>query len=177
MRGFRTARVASAHDSERGAALGELAILLPIVVTTLLAVIDFGRLVYCHQVTTDLTREAANLVSRGTSVADVWFAAAAADGPIRVDEAGAMIVSVVRRRTADDATPWIVEQTTNGPLNDVKSRVGSVNQKARIPHITSLAKGVTVTAVEIYHGFEPIFASGDLALKIYPPAVYGVAYF
>ena len=90
---------------ERGAAMAELAILLPVVITTLLAVIDFGRLVYCHQVATDLTREAANLVSRGTSVTDAWNAAASADGPIQIDDDGAMIVSVIRRKSATDPTP------------------------------------------------------------------------
>lgn len=162
---------------EHGAALAEFAILLPIVITVLLAVIDFGRLVYCHQVATDLTREAANLVSRGTSVTDAWNAAAAADGPIQVDDAGKMIVSVIRRKTATDPTPWIFEQTSNGPLLSVKSKIGTVNKKATIPHIASLAVGVTVTAVEIYHGFEPIFASGNLALTFYPQSIYGVAFF
>lgn len=161
----------------RGAAMAELAVLLPVVITTLLAVIDFGRLVYCHQVATDLTREAANLVSRGTSATDAWNAAAAADGPIQIDDDGAMIVSVIRRKTATDPTPWIFEQTTNGPLKTVKSKIGTLNKKATVPHITSLATGVTVTAVELYHGFAPVFASGDLALKFYPQTVYGVAFF
>ena len=162
---------------QRGTALAELAILLPIVITTLLAVIDFGRLVYCHQVATDLTREAANLVSRGTAATDAWNAAASADGPIQLDEAGEMIVSVIRRKSTTDSTPWIFEQISNGPLVSVKSKVGSINTKAAIPHIKTLGSGVTITAVEIYHGFEPIFASGDLALTIYPEFVYGVAFF
>lgn len=164
-------------DSQKGAALAELAVLLPIVITTLLAVIDFGRLVYCHQVATDLTREAANLVSRGTAVSEAWNATAAADGPIQLDESGEMIVSVVRRKSANDATPWIFEQTSNGPLTTVESKVGKLNQKAAIPNIQSVGTGITITAVEVYHGFEPVFASGELALTIYPEFVYGVAFF
>jgi len=147
------------------------------VITTLLAVIDFGRLVYCHQVATDLTREAANLVSRGTATTDAWNAAAAADGPIQLDEDGEMIVSVIRRKSPTDSTPWIFEQTSNGPLVSVTSQVGGLNQKAKIPHITTLGTGVTITAVEIYHGFEPIFAGGDLALTFYPEFIYGAAFF
>lgn len=168
---------ASKRDGRRGAALAELAILLPVVTITLLAVIDFGRLVYCHQVATDLTREAANLVSRGTGTTEAWNAAAQADGPIQLDEDGEMIVSVIRRKSSTDATPWIFEQTSNGPLVSVKSKIGGVNQKAKIPHIKTMATGVTITAVEIYHGFEPIFAGGDLALTIYPEFVYGAAFF
>ena len=165
------------RSCQKGTALAELAILVPVIVTTLLAVIDFGRLVYCHQVATDLTREAANLVSRGTAVTDAWNATASADGPIQLDESGEMIVSVIRRRSANDATPWIFEQTSNGPLKDVKSKVGTVNAKANIPHIKSVNTGITITAVEVYHGFEPIFASGQLALTFYPEFVYGVAFF
>jgi Flp pilus assembly protein TadG len=167
----------SKRDGQSGAALAELAVLLPVVIITLLAVIDFGRLVYCHQVATDLTREAANLVSRGTATSEAWSAAAQADGPIQLDENGEMIVSVIRRKSSTDSTPWIFEQTSNGPLNSVKSRVGSLNQKAKIPHITTMGTGVTITAVEIYHGFQPIFSSGDLALTIYPEFVYGAAFF
>jgi len=166
-----------AHRRERGAATAELALLLPVLLTTLMAVVDFGRLVYCNQITTDLTREAANLVSRGSSVQSVWAATASADGPIQLDESGEMIISVVRRRSSTDGTPWIFEQTSNGPLTDVNSRVGRVNQKAKIPHITSLAAGVTVTAVEMYHSFEPIFVGGDTTLEIYPDVVYGAAFF
>jgi Flp pilus assembly protein TadG len=165
------------RGSQKGTALAELAVLLPVVITTLLAVIDFGRLVYCYQVATDLTREAANLVSRGTPTTDAWNAAASADGPIQLDEDGEMIISVIRRKSTADSTPWIFEQTSNGPLLSVKSQVGILNQKAKIPHITSIGAGVTVTAVEIYHGFEPIFASGDLALTMYPEFVYGAAFF
>jgi Flp pilus assembly protein TadG len=165
------------RDGRKGSALAELAVLLPVVITTLLAVIDFGRLVYCHQVATDLTREAANLVSRGTATTDAWNAAAAADGPIQLDEDGEMIVSVVRRKSTTDSTPWIFEQTSNGPLASVTSKIGGLNQKAKIPHITTLGTGVTITAVEIYHDFEPIFSSGDLALTIYPEFIYGVAFF
>jgi hypothetical protein len=165
------------RNRQKGAGLAELAVLLPVVITTLLAVIDFGRLVYCHQVTTDLTREAANLVSRGTAVTDAWNAAASADGPIQLDEAGEMIISVIRRKSANDATPWVFEQTSNGPLKNVASKVGKINTKAKIPHIKSVGTGITITAVEIYHGFDPIFASGNLALTFYPEFVYGVAFF
>jgi Flp pilus assembly protein TadG len=167
----------SSRRRERGAAMAELAVLLPILLTTLMAVIDFGRLVYCYQVTTDLTREAANLVSRGSDVEDVWAAAATADGPIQLDESGEMIVSVVRRRSSTDGTPWIFEQTSNGPLTNVTSKVGSLNQKAKIPHVTSLATGVTITTVEVYHNFEPIFVGGDTTLDVYPSVIYGAAFF
>ena len=163
---------------ERGTALAELAVLLPVVIVTLLAVIDFGRLVYCHQVATDLTREAANLVSRGTSVGDAWKAAASADGPIQLDLSGEMIVSVIRRKSVDDGTPWVFEQTANGALKStVKSKIGTLNGKAQIPHLKSLGSNVTVTAVELYHDFQPIFTSGELALEFYPEFVYEVAFF
>lgn len=172
-------RIATEHPrAERGVAMAELAILLPIVLTTLMAVIDFGRMIYCYQVATDLAREAANLISRGSSVSEVWASTSSADGgPIQLEERGTMIVSTVRRRSTTDATPWIFEQSKNGPLLAVTSRIGSLNRKAKIPHITSLAEGVTVTTVELYHPFDPIFAGGDTALNIYPEAIYSVAFF
>ena len=60
-------RMARRCDAERGVAFTELLITLPLLAVTMLACIDIGRLIYFNQVATDLSREAANLVSRGAT--------------------------------------------------------------------------------------------------------------
>jgi Flp pilus assembly protein TadG len=165
------------NKRQRGASLAELAVILPVILVVLLGIIDVGRIFYVHQVLNDLSREAANLVSRGSTV-DAAFAAAAFDeGPVSVADNGAMIVSTIRRRSTDDATPWIVDQQRRGAVTSAASRVGASGQAAKIPNVTTLEPGVTLVAVELMHGFAPLFSVKRLGLEIYPETVYEAAFF
>jgi lipopolysaccharide/colanic/teichoic acid biosynthesis glycosyltransferase len=163
--------------SERGASLAELAVLLPVILLVMLGVVDAGRVVFAHQVLGDLSREAANLVSRGASVEESFAAASIGNGSIKVGDHGAMIVSTIRRRTPTDPTPWIFDQVVNGSMASVGSRVGVDGEAARIPSLDSLEPGVTVFAVELFHGFAPLFPVTKLGLNIYPEVVYEAAFF
>lgn len=172
MRGRRGSR-----HRERGASLAELAVLLPIVLLVILGVVDFGRLVYAHQVLGDLSREAANLVSRGATVEESFAAASFANGPISVTAHGGMIVSTIRRRAADDPTPWVFDQTMRGGVLSVRSRVGARGAAAAVPNLDALEPGVTLFAVEMLHGFAPLFPVKQLGLNFYPEFVYEAAFF
>ena len=165
------------RGTQRGSSLAELAILLPVILAVLLGVIDFGRLVYAHQALGDLSREAANLVSRGATVEASFAAAAAGDGPVRVSEHGAMIISTIRRRSLDDPTPWIFDQYAGGPRTWLESRVGVSGGAARVPYLDELDVGVTVFAVELFHDFAPLFPAAALGLNFYPETVYEAAFF
>jgi len=57
--------------SERGQALVETAIVLPIVVLLLLSMVDGGRIFYAWIVTTNGAREGARVAATGSSEADV----------------------------------------------------------------------------------------------------------
>lgn len=163
--------------SDRGASLAEFAVILPVVLLLLLGIIDMGRMLYAHQVLNDLSREAANLVSRGSTV-DAAFAAASFDeGPVSVAENGIMIVSTIRRRSSGDATPWVVDQQQRGAVSSIASRVGSKGRAASIPNVRALDAGVTIIAVELMHGFQPLFSVKRLGLDLYPEIIYEAAFF
>lgn len=169
--------VRNRRNRQRGASLAEFAVILPVVLTLLLGIIDMGRLLYSHQVLNDLSREAANLVSRGSTV-DSAFAAASFDaGPVSVSDNGVMIVSTIRRRSTGDATPWVFEQEQRGVVTSVASRVGTRGRAAQIPNVASLEPGVTIMAVELMHGFEPLFSIDRLGLDVYPEFIYEAAFF
>jgi Flp pilus assembly protein TadG len=156
--------------------MSELAVLLPVLLVMLIVGVDFGRLVYSNQVLVDLTREAANLVSRGTTADDVFKAGFLTAGELDIINDGGIIVSEVRRKAQNDATPWIFDQDSRGVLN-AASRVGKLNAKATIPNVPTLQANVTVIAVEILHPFEPIFNLAPFGLDLYPTTLYDVAYF
>jgi len=169
--------VSRCRDRQRGASLAELAVILPVVLVFLLGIVDMGRMFYARQVLNDLSREAANLVSRGSTVEAAFAAASFDEGPVSVAEHGAMIVSTIRRRSNDDATPWIVDQQRRGAVTSAASRVGDQGQVAKVPNITELEPGVTLIAVELMHGFEPLFSIDRLGLDVYPEIVYEAAFF
>ena len=162
---------------QRGAALAELAVLLPLLVMMLLVAIDFGRLVYTTQIMVDLTREAANLVSRGATFDDAFRVAFRLAGEVDVQGKGGIIISEVRRKDFNDPTPWIVNQERRGALATARSRVGAAGGRARIPDVTQLPRGAGIMAVEIVHPFNPLFDVTGLHLNFYPEAIYEVAFF
>jgi hypothetical protein len=162
---------------ELGAALSELVVLLPLMLTMLLVAVDFGRLVYTTQIIVDLTRESANLVSRGATFDEAFSATFRNSGEVDVRDRGGVIISEVRRRDADDPTPWIFHQESRGGLSSVSSRVGREGGPAKIPDVTSLPTGMSIMAVEITHPFDPIFDVASLSINFYPEYIYEVAFF
>jgi Flp pilus assembly protein TadG len=161
---------------DAGAVMAELGILLPVFMIIMLASIDLGRLVYTNQIMTDLTREAAMLVSRGAQAEAAFAATFRADAPLDIEATGGIIISRVRRKAPDDASPWVFAQEAAGGLS-ATSRVGVTGGPASIPNVESIPPGVTVMAVEILHPFDPVFSLQGLGVDIYPEVVYEAAYF
>ena len=168
------ARHRFARRSERGAVMAEMGLVLPLLLIVMLAGIDLGRLVYSNQILTDLTREAAMLVSRGATSNEAFTATFRADAPLDLQAHGGIIISRVRRKNVDDPTPWIFTQDRGGALA-ATSRVGVVGGAAVIPNVTSMAPGVTIMAVEILHPFDPVFGLEQLGVNMYPDLVYEAA--
>ncbi len=165
------------QNGERGVAFTELLITMPLLTITMLASVDIGRLIYFNQVATDLSREAANLVSRGATPQATFAATLLADEPLDLVADGGIVISQVRRRDVNDDTPWIFQQDKTGGLEEFASKVGAVNQAANIPYVESLEPGVTIMAVEIVHSFDPIFDLTGFGLALYPNVVYDAAFF
>ena len=87
------------RHAERGAALLELAFILPLLVIMVLGVIDLGRLIHARLVVTNISREGGSLASRGRGGTDANLLAMlqssatpfdlANQGPIHITEIGA----------------------------------------------------------------------------------------
>ena len=170
-------RTVRQRNSEKGATLAELIILTPVLLTLILASVDLGRLVFARQVLTDLSREAANLVSRGAAAEDAFAATRRAEQAFDIGDSGAIIISRIRRQSPTNDTPWVVEQDVYGDVIGTNSHVGTLNGPASIPKMNSIELGVTFTAVEIFHDFEPAFNFATLGLDIYPRVLYDAAFF
>jgi Flp pilus assembly protein TadG len=163
-------------DRQRGVAMSEFALALPIVLILIMATVDFGRYVYNMQIVNDLAREAGMLVSRGATYNQTFNATFNADGPLDVQNQGWIIISRIRRHTVADARPWIFDQESAGAVTGA-SHLGNEGGPARIPDITQLEPGVTMMAVEVSHRFVPLFPVEPLGLDVYQDNVYNAAIF
>jgi Flp pilus assembly protein TadG len=170
-------RLAVSRRRERGVAVTELSLALPILLILVMATVDFGRFIYTTQIVSDLAREAGMLVSRGATVTQAANATFQADGPLDVEHSGGMIVSYINRRSVTDGTPWITNQSTVGEMVAKSSRLGKLNGAAKLPKVKTLSTGVTLTAIEVSHRFEPLFPLETFGLNFYPDVVYNVAVF
>jgi TadE-like protein len=162
---------------QKGVAFLELALVLPFLAFMMLAGLDVGRLLTLRQQMTDLSREAANLVSRGASTDDAFATTTRAGGPFEQPANGMIIVSRIARRDANDATPIVSEQTTSGSLGSAASKIGSQGGPATLPGVTALDPGVMLTTVELIHSFQPLFPLTPVGHVVYPTQVYDVAIF
>ena len=162
---------------QRGTGLTELIILVPLLLVCMLGAFDLGRLIHAHQTMTDMTREAGNLVSRGSTIDQTFDAAFLSSGTLDVTSVGGIIISEVRRRSTDDPTPWIFQQERRGALSGIASKVGTSDGPARIPNIAAIPAGVTIMAVETMYPFDPAFDLASLGLSFYPEVLYDAAFF
>jgi Flp pilus assembly protein TadG len=157
--------------------LVEFAIVFPILLMLFVGTLDFGRLVYFQQIVSNISREGGSMASRGATDAQVITAAEASDDPLDLVAAGRTVISTIQRQSAQNATPWVTQQTAHGGLTTFQSHVGTVGGPAVVPGITQMADGVTLYAVEVVHRFRPVMPVGVLGTGLYPDTVYDVSYF
>jgi hypothetical protein len=165
------------RQGERGAAVVELGMILPMLLLLVLTAVDMGRLIYMNQLSADLTRTAAAMGARGFSAQEALAAIRAADHGLDVDSVGIVFVSTIKRRTIEDATPWIVSQVQDGAIPGFNSYVGSPGGPADLPEISTLEPGMTLTAVEVAVPFQPILSLEGIGVSLFPSVIYEVSYF
>lgn len=170
-------KAAASGSPEKGTGLTELIILLPFLLVLLLGAIDLSRVIYVRQTLSDLTREGANLVSRGANPEQALAAMGWANDTVDVSADGSVVISRIRRRSRNDPRPFIYEQQSNGSATGNGSKIGHVNGYASIPNIAKLPEGVVITAVEITTPFAPLFSFSDLGLAVFPDQIYDAAFF
>ena len=155
-----------------GLAVVEFAMVLPILLIIMFAVVDFGRAVLVRQVMVNLSREAANLASRGTELQDVVNAIRLSSQPLDIDENGYLIVTEVSRDINGNLSisrQQIVGGEPQGsrigtgvgntavlPDTDIDIPLAGQNMYVaevfyRSPPITPLGRLVNITLGEIYY--------------------------
>jgi Flp pilus assembly protein TadG len=165
-------------NSQSGQALVEFGISSAMLLTLLFGLIDFSRAIYTRQIMVNLSREAANLASRGTSLSNTFDAVRTSALPLEIDTKGFVILSVIYRNSNSVAV--VTNQLTGGGLQ-TGSRVaaGGVGTAPVLPATNPalpIPKQMLYVA-EIYYGFTPVTPVGRLLNLVLPSKLYDVAYF
>lgn len=164
--------------SQSGQALVEFTVSSVLLLTLLFGLIDFGRAIYTRQIMVNLSREAANLASRGTSLSNTLTAVRTSALPLDLDQKGYVILTVVYRNSNSVAV--VTNQVARGGLQTA-SRVAAngVGTAPMLPLSNPVLPPPkkTLYVAEIYYGFVPITPVGRLLKLVLPTKLYDVAYF
>lgn len=165
---FRPVRRRRVIGDERGQAAVELALLAPFLLVVFCGVVEVANVIEKRFVMSSLTREGANVASRGASMAQALTATRqnqAANG-LGVDGG-----AVVSRLMVTDGVPVVVEQVATGDYGQL-SRVAQVDSVA-VPYLSAgLREGQRYYVVELFIPYEPLTPLHKLFEDHIPESLY-----
>ncbi len=166
MRNFRT--------SSRGGAIVELALVAVALFVLVFGMVDYGRALLARHAITSLSREAANLASRGTSFADTLQATLQSSGSLDLSTNGFVILSAVTRD--ENGVLRVVRQESAGG-RPAPSRIGTVGGGLVVVPNGVPLPGQTLYVSEVSVDFTEVTPISSLIGVRIPSSLYDVAYF
>ncbi len=169
------------HNSRRrvrsGQALIEFVFIGVFMLLLVFGLVDFGRALLIRQVLSGVSREGANLASRGTSLADTINAVNTSAAPLDLPANGYVVVTSVFRAT--DGTVTVSGQQKSGGLTQSSSIGNAVGGPATLPAtaVEIPPRGRTLYVVEVFHRYTPVTPLGQLLGVSLPTVLRDVAYF
>ena len=168
-----------------GQSLIELTLVVVVLLVLTFGLIDFCRAIYMQQVITNLTREGANLASRGPGdtrteiISNAVAAVIASATPLSITTNGVVIITAVTNNARGSF--FIDEQQKKGALT-ATSKVGTrVGGAATLPNTSPYPalsqSNHTVYVAEIYYKYTPITPIGKFLKVTLPSQLYDAAYF
>jgi hypothetical protein len=166
---------ASSRSTARGGAVVELAISALFLLLMVFGIVDFGRAILMRHAITSMSREAANLESRGTPMATALEATIDASGAANLASNGWVILTAVRRDQRGNLS--ISQQVWGGGMRQT-SRVGTIGVPGvTLPNSGVPLRGQTLYVAEIFVRFSPVTPIGNFVSSRFPSMFYDVAYF
>jgi Flp pilus assembly protein TadG len=162
-----------------GQSLIEFTLMAAALLVLVFGIIDIGRALSQRQILINLSREGANLASRGTSVTNTVDALVVSANPLNIANDGRIILTVIQRQ--QDLTLKVVDQYARGGLSD-RSRVaplGLITPSAtiKIPNNVIPQPDQLLTVAEVFHTYTAITPLGRFVAVAIPSPQYDAAYF
>jgi hypothetical protein len=165
--------LARLRREESGQDLVELVMVTPLLLMFVFGIIEFGSILDSQQAVSYLTREGANIASRGTPLDTVLAVTIRNGGSIDLENHGGAVVS----RVQIDGESASIEEQVSSPGYSTSSRFGAEGDAVGAIENLTLADGASVYVVEIF--FErpmitPIqnLISGSIPTVLYDRAVF-----
>jgi len=177
----------NAHGSkrkggERGAALLELALLLPLLVVLAFGVIDLGRLIHARLVVTNVSREGGSLASRDIRVGNDLIAMLQSSAtPLNLQTQGRIyVIKIKAGETRLDPLPHIDSRAAGGAYNSASSSItGNVGDtpgglsSTMMNHLTfrtaiNTSELSEISIVEVFYHYRPITPLPNFIQNMFP---------
>jgi len=178
--------------NDSGQALLELALVIPILLTFVFGLVDFGRAMYDMEVITNLAGEGSSLASRGTSAADT-VTAVLADADINMTAAGCVIVTTIKNPNGTTNPRYAIQtQATGGAGSCAVSQsqvgqcqpsngscTGTATLPATMQAVLNLRSQTIIAVTEITFTYHTITPIGYLLHKTnwLPSSLYRAAFY
>jgi len=156
-----------------GQAVAEFAMLLPLILFLFLGMVEIGNALAVSHSLSRLSREAANIASRGTNMDTVLTVVDASGSDIRLGERGGSVVSRIEVRA--DGLEILDQVASPGYLK--QSRLGAVGASPVSFASYGLEAGNTHFVVEIFYHYRPITPFARLFESALPDPIYERAVF
>ena len=170
------------RDGERGAALLELALLLPLLVVLAFGVIDLGRLIHARLVVTNVSREGGSLASRDIRVGNDLIAMLQSSAtPFNLQTDGRIyVIKIKAGETRYDPLPYIDSWAAGGAYNSASSSItGNVGDtpgglsSTLMNHLTfrtaiNTSELSEISIVEVFYHYRPITPLPNFIQNMFP---------
>lgn len=184
IQGFRRAK---RLKDERGNALVEMAICMPVFLILIFALIDFSQRILDQQMMSAITRQGSDLASRSQIVngttADplglqtIVSALVTQGNALNIGTNGRIILTAV---SDVNGAPQIIDQQESATGISVTSSIGSGNgNPATMPSAasTALSTGHTLFVTEVFYSYSPMTPIGKFMKASPAGTLYEAAYF
>lgn len=169
------------RDGERGAALLELALLLPLLVVLAFGVIDLGRLIHARLVVTNVSREGGSLASRDIRVGNDLIAMLQSSAtPFNLQTDGRIyVIKIKAGETRYDPLPYIDSRASGGTYSVGSSITGTVGDtpgglsSTMMNHLTfrtaiNTSELSEISIVEVFYHYRPITPLPNIIQNMFP---------
>jgi Flp pilus assembly protein TadG len=166
-------RARVARLGRRGAALVEFAFVAALILALVFGLIDFSRGFGLKHRAAALSREAANLASRGAEMDEAVGTIVSAAQPMDLASGGGIVLSRLEKETAGGSFV-ISEQRKTGNRD---SKLGKAGTAVSIPNAGDYPTGSVLFAGEVFIDFESVTPFSALEGVVMPTEVYESAVF